>query len=460
MKKLDLFIPVENQVRELDAKLLLACLAVQRGFLVYLGWKGEMDQKIYRFRPGIYFAKSFARQNQKMLRILKGLGFRVIAWDEEGLVHYPPHVYHQVRFSADVIPYIDHIIAWGDDSAKLLTIHQPNVSIPIHVLGNPRGDLLRPELRDYFQEETRDLKKQHGDFILVNTNFGTVNCFDPSLNICLPDDQSPRKIVLGRVARNMPQEFAYLRYSERLRLLQNFQELLPQLATHFPKHTIILRPHPSENHSVWHDCAKNFPNVFVTNQGNALPWILASAVMIHNGCTTAVEAVSMDQPAISYEPFQSMDETNYLPNQLSHRCSTIDEIVQTIQNYVTKPSQSWRKHDNTELFNNFLAAQDGAFASESLLHLVEKVEADFTTTSTSAGKRISTMFAAAIRHGSKRFKRFQGNLRYSKIFQDQRFPPLSIPDLQNRATRFSQLLKFSLPIHIKPITKTIVKLHQ
>ncbi|GJL63105.1 MAG: hypothetical protein NPIRA04_17590 [Nitrospirales bacterium] len=460
MKKLELFIPVENQVRELDAKLLLACLAVQRGFSVYLGWKGEMDQKIYLFRPGIYFAKSFARQNQKMLRILKGLGFMVIAWDEEGLVHYPPQVYHKLRFSAEVIPYIDHIIAWGKDSAKLLSLHQPAMPVPIHIFGNPRGDLLRPELRDYFNEETLSLKKQHGDFILVNTNFGTVNCFDPSLNICRPDDQSPDNLVLGRVGRNMPPEFAYLRYSERLRLLQDFQVLLPRLAAQFPKYTIILRPHPSENHNLWHDCVKDCGNVLVTTQGNVLPWILASTVMIHNGCTTAVEAISMDQPAISYEPFQSMDETNYLPNSLSHRCSTIDETIEAIQFYIVNPEQSLRKPGNAELLPDFLAAKDGAFACESLLNLVEKVEATSSMTSHSFRKRISTMFDAAIRHGSKSFKRLQGNPRYSRIFQDQRFPPLSIPDLQNRITRFSQLLKFSRPIHIKPITKTIVKLHQ
>ena len=31
--------------------------------------------------------------------------------------------------------------------------------------------MLRPELRDYFEHEVDKLRKQHGDFILINTNF-------------------------------------------------------------------------------------------------------------------------------------------------------------------------------------------------------------------------------------------------------------------------------------------------
>ena len=41
-----LLVPVENQVRELDAKLLLACIAAQRGISSILGPKREMEFRI------------------------------------------------------------------------------------------------------------------------------------------------------------------------------------------------------------------------------------------------------------------------------------------------------------------------------------------------------------------------------------------------------------------------------
>ncbi len=41
--------------------------------------------------------------------------------------------------------------------------------------GNPRFDLLRPELRDYYAPEAARLKKRYGPYLLVNTNFADSN---------------------------------------------------------------------------------------------------------------------------------------------------------------------------------------------------------------------------------------------------------------------------------------------
>ncbi len=45
-KKTLLLIPVENQVRELDPKLLLACIAAQRGFSSVIGSRRELEFRI------------------------------------------------------------------------------------------------------------------------------------------------------------------------------------------------------------------------------------------------------------------------------------------------------------------------------------------------------------------------------------------------------------------------------
>jgi hypothetical protein len=44
-----LIIPVENQVRELDPKLLLACIAARRGFTSIIGSHREIDFQIASF---------------------------------------------------------------------------------------------------------------------------------------------------------------------------------------------------------------------------------------------------------------------------------------------------------------------------------------------------------------------------------------------------------------------------
>jgi surface carbohydrate biosynthesis protein len=88
-----LILPVENQVRELDAKILLACVAAQQGYASIIGWRGLVDARIGRFPPSVYLAKSMSRENTKMFRINRKLGHTIIAWDEEAVVHYPAQVY-------------------------------------------------------------------------------------------------------------------------------------------------------------------------------------------------------------------------------------------------------------------------------------------------------------------------------------------------------------------------------
>ena len=56
--------------------------------------------------------------------------------------------------------------------------HFPKDAV-IDVTGNPRNDLLRPELHSYYGNDVQAIKNTYGDFILVNTNFNHVNAFTP-----------------------------------------------------------------------------------------------------------------------------------------------------------------------------------------------------------------------------------------------------------------------------------------
>jgi surface carbohydrate biosynthesis protein len=76
-----LIIPVENQVRELDPKLLLAYVAAKRGFSSILGFRREIH--------GIYLSKSMTAASDLMFQIMRKLGHEIVAWDEEALVHLP-----------------------------------------------------------------------------------------------------------------------------------------------------------------------------------------------------------------------------------------------------------------------------------------------------------------------------------------------------------------------------------
>ncbi|MEM7304854.1 MAG: surface carbohydrate biosynthesis protein, partial [Pseudomonadota bacterium] len=186
-----LIIPVENQSRELDAKLLLAVCAANSGIPSYIGYRTEIDFNITKLPLSVYLAKSFTHRSDKMFRILSKLGHVICAWDEEALVHYPPNIYYGRRLSPVALEHVSHLFVWGKENEELLQSYPclPK-HIPIHRVGNPRMDMLRKELKPYYQNEINEIKQKHGDFILINTNFGNVNAHLPIHNLFLKKDES------------------------------------------------------------------------------------------------------------------------------------------------------------------------------------------------------------------------------------------------------------------------------
>ena len=60
---------------------------------------------------------------------------------------------------------------------------------------------------------------------------------------------------------------------------------------------------------------------------------MAARVLIHNGCTTGVEAFVMRVPAVSYRETVNdfYDDGFYrLPNRLSHQCFDFEELRATL----------------------------------------------------------------------------------------------------------------------------------
>ena len=162
-----LIIPVENQVRELDPKLLLAYVAAGRGFTSVIGSRLEIDFRIASFPRSIYLSKSMTARSIKMFRIMRKLGHKIAVWDEEALVHYQPETYFTRRLSHEAIKYVSHLFAWGQENADLWRQY-PDLpeDVPIFITGNPREDMLRPKLHPYFAIEAANLRKIYGNYIL------------------------------------------------------------------------------------------------------------------------------------------------------------------------------------------------------------------------------------------------------------------------------------------------------
>ena len=239
-----LIVPVENQVRELDPKLLLACIAARRGFTVIIGSHREIDLRISSLPQGLYLNKSMTDRNLKMFRIMGNLGHAILTWDEEALVHLPPETYYSRRLSPIAIQYVTQLFAWGEDNAELWRRY-PDLprKMPIHVTGNPRSDMLRPELQPFYEPEAENLRKTYGNFILINTNFNHVNAFYPAQNLFQPIKNPGETPKFGKAAVGMSREYAEGLLDHKHAIFDKFQQLISALEKEFPEYNIIVRPH-------------------------------------------------------------------------------------------------------------------------------------------------------------------------------------------------------------------------
>lgn len=459
-----LLIPVENQVRELDPKLLLACVAAQRGFDSVIGFRREMHFHIGTFPPGIYVSKSMTRYSEMMFTIMRKLGHEVVAWDEEALVHLPPETYYSRRLSPVAMQMVSHFFAWGDDSAELWRRYPRfPANTPVHVTGNPRCDLLRPELHAFYEADVRGMRDKFGDFILINTNFNHVNGFSPVQNLFQPCRGPGEEPTFGRAARGMTREYAEGLQALKKAVFSAFQQMVPMLESAFPDHMIVVRPHPTENPDVYHRIAEQCTRVRVTNEGNVVPWLLATKVVIHNGCTTGVEAYVMGVPAVSYRAYvdKEYDYGFYrLPNLVSHQAFNLEELKQLLNEILAGKVGAADGQDRRAVIDRHLAALGGKLACERIVDVLQAIEQDRTRIPLPAlHKRIHGRLWASGRAIVKRTKAYLPGSHNRPEFQRHRYPEISAEEIQKRIARFQDILGYTALIKVEPRYGRFFQIH-
>ncbi len=458
-----LLIPVENQVRELDPKLLLACIAARQGFSSVIGSRREMEMRIDAFPRSIYLSKSMTVRSLLFFWAASKFGHDIITWDEEALVHLPPETYFSRRLNPRAIRYVTHLFAWGEENAELWRQY-PHLPphMPIHVTGNPRSDMLRAELHGYYADEMEAIRRTYGNFILVNTNFNHVNAFGADMNLFKAVKRPGQTPRFGRAARGMSREYAEGLRDHKQAVFEDFQRMIPEIEKRFPDHLIVVRPHPTENHEAYRQIAARCRRVRVTNDGNVVPWLLCAKALIHNGCTTGVEAFVMRIPAMTYRVTvnDTYDHGFYqLPNALSHPCFSLDQLTNTLQKILNGSLGPPSAPDLQRLLQHHLAGQDGSLACERIVEVLTQIATD-QSRSMGAGWP-GLLKRRIIARGLQILRRIKSKLPGSHNrpeFQRHRYPGIPIEQLKERLTRFQRVLGDPTPLAVEPVTATIFRI--
>ncbi|MBI2994467.1 MAG: hypothetical protein HYY48_09890 [Gammaproteobacteria bacterium] len=443
MYKSPLILPVENQVRELDSKLLLACIAAERGCPVVLGSRPFVNFAMPGLDRGVFVAKSLRARSALMFNLIRDLGHALVAWDEESLVRFDSPEYCPWRFSPATFEPLSHLFAWGRDDAQLFSEYPGNHAVPVHVTGNPRVDLLRKELRGYFLPEVRALRDRFGDFILINTNFSFVNAFVRKLNLVLRSN-GRTKAEVSRTGQGMSLDFAEGLSAHQQAIFDGFSSLLPKLSDWFPDRTIVLRPHPSEDHAVWRNLSSGLRNVHVIHEGNVVPWLMACRVLLHNGCMTAVESAVLGTPAITYQPVTAACFDYHLPNSLSHPAFNPEQVRELIAGVLDGDIGTVNEARTRAIFDRHLDSLDGPLAAERVMDVIHEAGYGSSPPPWRGARKYAQAWLVAnartlLKHVNMRR---QGHWN-SAEYHAHRFPDISTDEVDRRIRRLgAQLGRF------------------
>lgn len=442
-----LYLPMEIASRELDSRLLLASLAVSRGYEVVLGQKWLIERNIDAMPPGLYLSKTLTARDGVAMAEAKRCGYVVAAIDEElpGLSISA----NQLRWMSPLaVDAADLIFIAGRGNAAAMEERFPAAAQRIIQAANPRWDLLRSDLSLYYRKEVEQLHQRYGRFILINTNLGFTNSEKGSTDQIIQEQER-----LGKLDLRNPEHLDYVKSIVDMETENRLaiEQLLNDLPERFPDHRIILRPHPSESLDTWHKIAGDRKRIDVLREGAAVAWICASDLLIHTNCTTGVEALALNKPAICLMPSDSRANGRYLSNRVNPVTRTIAEtlnLVGTIlvdrheTNVNGTPYTEAMRHE----FKTAMSYDALKLGAETIL---DKIEQFIPTGVAVNSPRKQSIWSPSWRY---RWKLQDKNVR------GRLMPDLDAGDITERLGRFGELLQVRPPMTVTDIGSKVLLL--
>ena len=303
-------ISIENFNREFAGKEILSKSLAKEGYLVLLAHKSIIRVLVSNLplKNQIYIEKGNRYGSYRYLKKAKNNKLFIYGFDEEGLMQTDFDTFLQRNHEKSTIDIIDGIFSWGPKHSNLLR-KSGFKEKQILKTGNTRFDHYINSKKN--KSNSRNAKNE---IILICSRFASAN---------------PNKEIKSRKDNRDGSQQYIANSKEILKLMIALPQIIREAKI---KNTIIVRPHPSESKNLWINACKGLDNVLVTCEDPINDVLLKTKYLIHNRCTTAIEAFLMNVPVISYEPIKLASPPN--PDK---------EFTNSFANYICK--------SNTELLD-------------------------------------------------------------------------------------------------------------
>ena len=358
--RVSLLFPVEVIWREVDFRLLLAGMCAGPQNRVIIAQHDVLHEYVDSARGGVYLGKNVFTAafptGLERYQALRERGTSLVHLDEEGLV--PDGQDHSSwrrglarRLDSSCLQPGDRVCTWGAWQRDFYRSCAPVVAADIMATGHPRFDLCKPRYRDFMAADVANLRRRFGDFVLVNTSFGLAN---NAYGIT-----EPFSTRIGYGAEPAVRDYFFRNWQHDRHLVTHFIGLIYRMGLEFPDRSFVIRPHPAEDRTLYDVVFRDSPNVHVVRDGTVGPWLLACGAMVHEHCTTGIEAALAGTPIVAYAPIADEQHDMYLSNLFGTKARTEDAAVAALRDALAGGRREFEPSEVTPLGHTLLANFDG-----------------------------------------------------------------------------------------------------
>ncbi len=323
-------VPVEIKARELKARTKVAArLVAAHGGRALIGPSRILHRRPELFPTGMILENDVTVASRAFCELAHRMGFTIAALDEEAIAVLSDDWYVRQRIDSGTLDTIDIMFTRGNGDRDAIAAKVPWAKERLCVAGNPRLDILHPKLRP-LPRSVRQWPVDRPREILVVSRFSRSNGFSLQRHEVLA--QVRRKFRFDEDATAF-----YAGYLEHChKLFDAFIAMSDALAARFSACTVILRPHPSENVATWQEIVERHPNARVETSGTAEEWAEHTGIVVHNGCTSGLEAALLGCKVLAFQPFVSPTYDVELPNALSEPCGDTASLFDALSVHLAK----------------------------------------------------------------------------------------------------------------------------
>lgn len=361
-----IYLVLEIAVRELYGHLLLAVLAASRGHQIVIGTNNDLwlYKRIKLLPPGAYVIKNMniPSKSEQMYRSYLEDGFDIYCHEAEASILWSEFEVFLKQFciTPDQFFPFRGVFCWGErDYVEYTKIFSSNREV-FHITGSPRVDLWSPKLLKFWERDYIEALKPY--ILYVSNNSWAVGNRHWTKFLSIQ-----RNLELLKSEEN--ERNLYKVIKKDILMVENAVFSLRELSKKNQNINFIIRPHPMDNEVNWRDAVGEYENIQVIYRDSITAWIAGATALIHNSCTSAIEAVIQGVPVISYVPTEISDVLG-IANKCGVKVYNHSELDSAVTDALTDSYEVNKTNDSNALLTP-LVSIDQKLAS---LKIVEEIE--------------------------------------------------------------------------------------